>query len=143
MDEDTHTGQVFNNTVDIREKMDPEYAGSHNFEATALRVRGWYDGSMRNVQIYDNSFIAHAGDTADYTYGAYGACINYIDSGNSYGDLNIIIENNTFQGIVETTDTDYYARQISLSQVKAHNTGIKFINNNMISDDTLSIAPRR
>ena len=126
-------GQVFGNYVDVREKPNAEY-GSTGIEATALRFRDYADAGMRNISVHDNTFIARTG--VGYAHAALGARVSYRVATNSVGNLNDVFTNNVFEGIVETSDSSYFARGLTLEAVDNATTGYKFVTNTIVSNDT-------
>ena len=111
----TDYGEIFDNYVDIRERPNSEY-GANGLEATAPRLRTWMDAGWNNLHIYDNTFISRKG--ANDVHEAIGLRM-YIPSNTPGTDLNCLIESNTFEAIVETTDPNFSARAVSLEGVGA------------------------
>ncbi|MCE5269195.1 MAG: fibronectin type III domain-containing protein, partial [Planctomycetaceae bacterium] len=127
----TYNGEIFDNYVDIRERPNPEY-GAIGLEATALRLRTWMDAGWHDLHIYNNTFIARTGDGE--VHEAIGLRI-YMPSNTPGADMNVLIENNTFKGIVDSTNSFYSARAVSLEEVGAICSPL-FKNNTFESNDT-------
>ena len=106
-------GEVYDNYVDIQERPDPEY-GADGLQVTALRIRDESSQPDTNLSIHDNTFIAQTGPAE--VWGAKGLVLTF--ESNPQGiDLNDVIENNTIEAIVNTTDPDYYADAVALEDV--------------------------
>ncbi|MEN6451435.1 MAG: right-handed parallel beta-helix repeat-containing protein, partial [Thermoguttaceae bacterium] len=130
----TDHGEIYDNYVDIRERPNSEY-GVLGLEATALRMRTWQDAGWHDLHIYNNTFIARTG--VGEVHAALGLRI-YIPTNSAGTDLNNVIENNTFKAIVETTDTTYYARAVSLEEVAANSAPL--FRNNVFESNDVSLA---
>lgn len=131
-DSTSSDGEIFGNYVDIRERPNPEY-GQGGLEATALRLRSYYEGGHRNIHIHDNTFIARTG--VGEVHAAIGARISYHRTNNNWVALNNLIENNLFKAIVETTDTYYWARAMTIARVMDTDGGCLLKNNTFESND--------
>ena len=128
-------GQIYDNYVDIQERPNPEYG--LDFTTTALFLRTWQDAGWNNLSIYDNTFIAQTSE--GMSYGAAGLRVT-MPSNNNGTDLNNVIENNTFEAILEPTgntypDANYYAWAVLLEGVYANCCPL-FIDNTFESNDT-------
>jgi len=121
--------EIYNNTIDIRERGNREYGLT--IEATALRIRSYTDGGLQNINIHDNTFIARTGSVSDDCHAAIAFRLNY--PVNTIGSSNLI-ENNTFKAIVETTNTNYYAKAFVIENMNAGG-GMTYVNNVLESND--------
>jgi VCBS repeat-containing protein len=128
--QDTVDLEIYNNTIDVRERANLEY-GTGGIEATALRLRSYRDGGHRDLNIHDNSFVARTG--VGNAHGAIGTRISYMNNASAieWGD---VISNNLFKAIVDTTDSYYWARAIAIEGVVS-GTGLKFFGNAIESND--------
>ena len=127
-------GSIYNNNVNVQERPDLEY-GASGLEVTAFRMRDEGEGSINNIQIYNNTFYAHTGLGLDWA--AIGARFTLYNVDGQMNNSNIVISNNTFEAIVLSDDPtlrfqDAYA--IDLARFDA-GMGILFENNNLVSND--------
>jgi hypothetical protein len=130
-----YNGEIFNNYVDIREKGNREY-GVTGIVATAFRMRTYGDAAHHDIHLHDNTFIARTSASGE-TLGAIGGRITYY-SNNQAINLNNLFENNIFKAIVETTDTNYYARAFSFDGVAANTAPL--MRSNFIESNDISLA---
>ena len=127
-------GSIYNNNVNVQERPDLEY-GATGLEVTAFRMRDEGEGSINNIQVYNNTFYAHTGLGLDWA--AIGARFTLYNVDGQMNNSNIVISNNTFEAIVLSDDPtlrfqDAYA--IDLARFDA-GMGILFENNNLVSND--------
>ena len=128
-------GEIYNNYVDIRERPNAEYGLGASYPATALRLRDYDDAGQQNIYIHDNTFIARTGP--GYAVMAIGINPTYVlNSANI--NLNNLIENNLFKAIVETTDSHYAARAVSLEGIAPY--GSLTFKNNIFESNQISLA---
>jgi parallel beta-helix repeat protein len=130
---DAH-GEIYGNYVDIRERPNPEY--DLNFTTAAFFLRTWQDAGFNNVNVHDNTFIAHTSE--GMSYGAAGIRVT-MPSNHNGTDLNNVIANNTFEAILEPTgnnkpNSNYYAWAALLQGVGANCCPL-FLNNAFESND--------
>ena len=130
-------GTIHDNTVDVQEQPNLEY-GQTALEATALRIRAVV-GTVSDVDIYNNTFYAQTSVGDDWS--AVGARISFSNGSGQNANSDVILQNNTFEGIVVKPDpnlTGSYsstAYGLSVSGVDA-GTGLQLLNNTFVSNDT-------
>lgn len=101
---------IYSNYVDIIERPNLEY-GITGIQGTALRVRSDESFVVQNLYIHDNTFIART--DASHNSAALGGRLTFTNNSN-VADWGIVINNNTFRAIVDTTNTAFLARAFSL-----------------------------
>ncbi|WP_165229491.1 PKD domain-containing protein [Aquisphaera insulae] len=89
-------GTIHDNSVDVQEHPFLEY-GQTSMEATALRIRARV-GTVSNINIYNNMFYAHT--SVDQDWSAIGARLTFLNGSGQNQNSNVILQNNTFKGIV-------------------------------------------
>ncbi|MDD2731995.1 MAG: fibronectin type III domain-containing protein [Candidatus Pacebacteria bacterium] len=121
-------GEVYGNTVSVREQPNREYGAG--MEAVALRMRTYVDGGFRNINIHDNSFTAYSGE--GYTISC--DTIRVTATVNQTEDYNVLIKDNLFKAIVGTSNGSYSACAASIEDVWEGNL-FRFIGNTFESND--------
>jgi hypothetical protein len=118
----------------VQEGNNREYPVS-GISATGLRLRGEDGVPMRNIQIYNNTIIATTGP--GFTNECYAARIVYKNTNGAMANSNITITNNTFRGIVTTTDSSYHAYAFDVDSLDA-GIGLN-IRNNVFDSNEYSV----
>jgi hypothetical protein len=128
-------GVVSNNYVRVQEAPDREYPNYTDNEARAFRIRNNvdYEGAQHNIQITGNTFIAVTGP--GLYHAAYGARIDLVNPTGAMNNANIVFSNNTFEGIVTTTDPNYSATGLLIDGLDP-GINLVFQNNVLDSNDT-------
>jgi hypothetical protein len=129
-------GEVHDNHVDVRERVNREYPTG--LEAVALRIRNNVDdmGPHRDIRVHDNVFIARTGP--GLVSQAYGARISYANVGGAMNDAGIALEDNTIVAVVETTNTSFRAKALVLDRIDA-GIGLR-IRGNVLESNDISLA---
>ena len=96
-------------------------------------IRAHLGCTITNVQIYDNTFIARTGPGEDWE--AIGGRIYDSNGGSPSG---IVIDDNLFEAIVNTSDTSYAARAFSMEGVAADRSPL--IENNTFESNDISLG---
>lgn len=123
--------EIHDNYVDVRERANMEF-GYTGIEATALRMRSYTTRVDKNINVYNNTFIAWT-DTG-YARGAIAIRMTHANE-DAVDGWNCQFYGNTLKAIVNTTSTVYYfARALTFEGVAA---GVKhsFFNNTLESND--------
>ena len=130
-------GTIHDNTVDVQEQPNLEY-GQTALDATALRIRAIV-GTVSDVDIYNNTFYAQTSVGDDWS--ASGAVISFSNGSGQNANSDVILQNNTFEGIVVEPDPNLTGSRsstaygLSVSGVDA-GTGLQLLNNTFVSNDT-------
>jgi PKD repeat protein len=131
----TQNGVIHDNYVSVVEQPNLEYGTG--FEPTAFRMRVYQ--TYKNIQVYNNTFIAHTG--AGMPWEAIGGRITISNVNGENANSNNLFYNNTFKGILDSVDPTYtgmrasQALGLSLSEIEA-GTGTQFLNNRFESNST-------
>ena len=127
-------GRIHDNYVEVQERPDLEY-GALGLEVTASRIREESDSTIKNVQIYKNTFYAHTGAGLDWA--AIGARFTVTNNQGMMNHSNLVLANNLFKAVVLDDDPSLKyqdAYSIDLARFDA-GTGIIFRNNTLESND--------
>jgi hypothetical protein len=103
-------GVISNNSVYVSEGFNREYPTDN--AARALRIRNdvGSSGSMRNISIRGNSFVAQTGP--GLSNAAYGCRVSLLNSNGAMDNAGIVLRNNTFKAIsVGGNPNTYYSAQ--------------------------------
>jgi hypothetical protein len=131
----TADGQIYGNYVSVQEHANREYA---TVQARALRLRNDVNamGAQRNLDIYNNTFIATTGP--GMATEAYGARISYVNPNGEMNDANIQLHDNTFKAVVTTADPRFHGRALLIDGVAA---GINLqISRNVLESNDVSLG---
>ncbi|MGO9601593.1 MAG: hypothetical protein ACLP7Q_26760 [Isosphaeraceae bacterium] len=97
---------IHDNDVEVQERGDLEYS-QMGLIATALRMRSW-EGTIRNLDVYNNTFAAQTGVgpgiPAHADYAAAGARLGLYNDIGQEDNCNITFQTNTFKAIVVKSD---------------------------------------
>jgi hypothetical protein len=115
--EPTRSGSIHDNEVDVQEGLNREEP--ERVEVRALRLRNNVDevGPHRDLKLTKNTFTARARPGAGQW--AFGGWISYENKADAMDDAGIVIEQNTFRAISESSDEGYRAYALMLDPIAA------------------------
>lgn len=118
--------EINNNTIDVRERGNREFTTS-GLECQAMKMRVTSVGSIRNLNVHDNTFASTTDDTL--VHAATGLGFGFETGAGCTG---IVFANNVFRATVTGTNATYWARAISF---RHHNQLIVSTNDTFESND--------
>lgn len=98
---------IYGNYVNVYEKPAREYGPSTTTRALRIRNNASGFGAIRDVNVYDNTFIAHT--ASGYNTDAFGCRISLRNDLGGMSGCNIFLYNNTFASFRHINDDNYQA----------------------------------